>query len=158
MAVEHQQRSVIGAIYVPALDEGVFAATGRGAWYVRRGEAPRRAQVSSCEKLSEALLLTSEMRYPTPERQEAPMRLVPRFARNRTWGDCYGYLMVATGRADVMIDPIMALWDVAALQPVLEEAGGMLCDWQGNASIYSGEAVATNGRVLEEVLAVTRSA
>ncbi len=158
VAVEHGGRSVIGAIYAPALDEGVFAAVGQGTWHVSQGEAPRRARVSTCDKLSEALLLTSELRFPTPERQRALAQLVDASRINRTWGDCYGYLLVATGRAEVMLDPAMALWDAAALQPVLEEAGGTLCDWQGNASIYSGEAVATNGRVLDEVLAVTRLA
>jgi fructose-1,6-bisphosphatase/inositol monophosphatase family enzyme len=74
----------------------------------------------------------------------------------RTWGDCYGYFLVATGRAEVMIDPILNVWDAAAVQPVVEEAGGTFTDWQGNSTIQAGEAIATNGLVLEEVLAVTR--
>jgi fructose-1,6-bisphosphatase/inositol monophosphatase family enzyme len=72
---------------------------------------------------------------------------------SRTWGDGYGYLMVAIGRAEVMIDPIVNLWDAAALQPVIEEAGGHFSDWNGNATIRAGEAVATNARVRDEVLA-----
>jgi len=55
-----------------------------------------------------------------------------------------------------MIDPKMNVWDCAALQPVLEEAGGTFTDWQGNRTIHAGESIATNGRVLEEVLAITR--
>ena len=51
----------------------------------------------------------------------------------RTWGDCYGYLLVATGRAEVMVDPVMKVWDAAALQPILEEAGGTFTDWSGNS-------------------------
>ena len=158
VAVEHQQRSVIGVIFLPALDECVYAAAGGGAWYQRGGNRPCPARVSSCSKLSEALLSTSELRYPTPDRQQALARLVEATRVNRTWGDCYGYLLVATGRADVMIDPIMALWDATALQPILEEAGGTLTDWQGNPTIYSAEAVATNGQLLAEVLAITRGA
>ncbi|MEX0675733.1 MAG: histidinol-phosphatase [Pirellulales bacterium] len=158
VGVEHQKRSVIGVIFLPALDECVYAATGRGAWYVRGEQAPRAARVSSCAKLSEALVSTSEMRYPTERRQQAIGRLVQASRVNRTWGDCYGYMLVATGRADVMIDPVMALWDAAALQPILIEAGGTLTDWQGNDTIYSGEAIATNGKLLEEVLAITRGA
>jgi len=158
VGVEHQGRSVIGVIQLPALDECVYAAAGQGAWHVRGGSAPRPARVSSCSKLSEALFLTSELRYPTPDRQQVLARLVEATRVNRTWGDCYGYLLVATGRADVMIDPIMALWDAAALQPILEEAGGVLTDWQGNPTIYSGEAVATNGKLLDQVLAITRGA
>ena len=74
---------------------------------------------------------------------------------SRTWGDCYGYLLVATGRAELMVDPIMNVWDAAAIQPILEEAGGTFTDWQGRPTIHSGEGIATNGRVLEEVLAIT---
>jgi fructose-1,6-bisphosphatase/inositol monophosphatase family enzyme len=76
----------------------------------------------------------------------------------RTWGDGYGYLMVATGRAEVMIDPVVNLWDAAPLQPVIEEAGGQFSDWNGAATIHAGEAIATNGAVAAEVLATTRSA
>ena len=67
-------------------------------------------------------------------------------------------LLVATGRADVMVDPMMFLWDAASLQPILEEAGGTFTDWQGEPTIYSGEGIATNGLMLKEVLAVTRQA
>src|SRR6185369_18077741 len=70
----------------------------------------------------------------------------------RTWGDGYGYLLVATGRADVMIDPQMNVWDASAVLPVIQEAGGMFTDWQGKPSIYSGDGIATNGKVHAEVL------
>ena len=71
---------------------------------------------------------------------------------SRTWGDCYGYLLVATGRAELMVDPIMNVWDAAAIQPIIEEAGGTFTDWQGRPTIHSGEGLATNGRVLAEAL------
>ncbi len=74
----------------------------------------------------------------------------------RTWGDCYGYLMVATGRAEVMVDPIMNIWDAAAILPIIEEAGGTFTDWHGRPTIHSGEGIATNGLVLDEVLRITR--
>jgi fructose-1,6-bisphosphatase/inositol monophosphatase family enzyme len=64
-------------------------------------------------------------------------------------------LLVATGRAEVMIDAVMNVWDAAALQPIIEEAGGTFTDWNGNHTIHGGEGVATNGHVLEEVLGVT---
>ncbi|REK15897.1 MAG: histidinol-phosphatase [Planctomycetota bacterium] len=158
VAVEHQQRSVIGVIEIPALKECVYAAAGQGTWHVRSGEPPRRAEVSQCDRLADALVLTSEAYCRLPSRHEAIGQIQQAAHINRTWGDCYGYLLVATGRAEVMIDPIMALWDVAALQPILEEAGGSLTNWHGNPTIYSSEAVATNGRVMEEVLAFTRGA
>ena len=67
------------------------------------------------------------------------MRLV------RTWGDCFGYVMVATGRADVMLDAVMSPWDMAALKPILEEAGGRLTDYHGGTSIYSKDSIGSNG-------------
>ena len=157
VAVEHDERSVIGVIYLPALDEGVYAATGLGAWHVRGNAPPQAARVSNVATLRESLLLASEIRFPTPRRQQTLLDLAQATRINRTWGDCYGYLLVATGRAEVMLDPIMALWDVACLQPILEEAGGTLTDWQGNSTIYSAEAIATNGKVLDEVLGIVGS-
>jgi fructose-1,6-bisphosphatase/inositol monophosphatase family enzyme len=62
--------------------------------------------------------------------------------------------MVATGRAEVMVDPVVAVWDLAPLPPILHEAGGTLTDWQGRPTIHSGQAIASNGLVLDEVLAM----
>jgi fructose-1,6-bisphosphatase/inositol monophosphatase family enzyme len=75
----------------------------------------------------------------------------------RTWGDAFGYLLVATGRAEIMIDPKLSLWDAAALQPIIEEAGGKFFDWQGRPTVHSEEAVATNGALYEAVAAITRT-
>ncbi len=63
----------------------------------------------------------------------------------RSWGDCYGHCLVATGRADVMLDPVMNPWDCAALLPIVREAGGRFTDWSGAARIDGGDAVSTNG-------------
>ena len=60
--------------------------------------------------------------------------------------------MVATGRAELMVDPMVAIWDVAPLLPILEEAGGTFSDWQGRRTIHSGQGLATNGRIVDEVL------
>jgi fructose-1,6-bisphosphatase/inositol monophosphatase family enzyme len=70
----------------------------------------------------------------------------------RTWGDGYGYLLVATGRAEIMVDPLLNAWDAAAVDVVVTEAGGRFSDWQGRASIESGDGVATNGLVHADVL------
>jgi len=72
----------------------------------------------------------------------------------RTWGDCYGYVLLATGRAEVMLDPIMNLWDCAALLPIVEEAGGTFTDWSGVATHTAPEALSTNGVLLRDVLDV----
>ena len=77
---------------------------------------------------------------------------------SRTWGDGYGYLLVATGRAELMVDPLMNAWDAAAVATVVREAGGRFSDWQGRDRIDSGEGIATNGLVHEEALSILRSA
>ncbi len=157
VGVEHKGQPVAGVILIPALDECVYAAKGHGAWYVAADGPPQPARVSGCPKLSEGLFLTSEVAtFDQIGRRDAYDRLQATARLSRTWGDCYGYLMVATGRAETMVDPVAAVWDLAALLPVIEEAGGTFTDWQGRRSIHSGEAIATNGRVLDEVLAVTR--
>ncbi len=157
VGVEYDQRSIAGVIYIPALDECVYAATGRGAWYLHGDKPPQAARVSSCESLSDGLFVTSQVDlFEKRDAWQVFRELQRRAYITRTWGDCYGYLLVATGRAEVMVDPNMRVWDAAALQPILEEAGGSFTDWQGNRTIYHGEGIGTNGRVLEEVLAVTR--
>jgi fructose-1,6-bisphosphatase/inositol monophosphatase family enzyme len=142
---------------IPALDECVWAARGQGAWYVRQGGPPQPARVSRTARLSEGLFLTSEIaNFDAVGHLDLYDRLASIARLSRTWGDCYGYLMVATGRAELMVDPLMNLWDAAAVQPILEEAGGTFTDWQGRATIYSGQGVATNGLILDEVLALLR--
>jgi histidinol-phosphatase len=153
IGVEREGRSVLGVIRIPALDECVYAARGLGAWYVQADESPRPARVSGRQSLAGSLFLTSEvLTFDKTGRRAAFDRLQTAARLTRTWGDGYGYMMVATGRADLMVDPAMALWDAAALAPILEEAGGTFTDWQGNSSYQAGEGVATNGRLLEEVL------
>lgn len=155
VGVERDGRMEAGVIRMPALDEAVWAARGRGAWH-RRGDADAvRATVSDRSQLSEALFVTTEVASWRRKGAAAAYRTLEGRARlSRTWGDCYGYLLVATGRADVMVDPFMSLWDAAALLPVVEEAGGTLTDWNGRARVDGGEAVATNGAVADEVLEV----
>jgi fructose-1,6-bisphosphatase/inositol monophosphatase family enzyme len=116
-----------------------------------------KAQVSRCSRLSEGLFLTSEVIcFEEVGREEAYTRLQSAARLTRTWGDCYGFMLVATGRAEVMVDAYLSLWDAAALQPIIEEAGGSFTDWKGKPTIQSGEAVATNGAIRDEVLAITR--
>ena len=157
IGVEHERRSLVGVIHIPALNECVYAAVGHGAWYTRHDGPPRRAAVSTKQRLDQGLFCTSEIKtFVQTGRLPAFEQLQAQAWLTRTWGDCYGYLLVATGRCEAMVDPKMNLWDNAALQPIIEEAGGTFTDWQGTPTIHSPEALATNGRVLEEVLAVTR--
>jgi len=153
IGLEHEGESVLGVVRIPALDECVYASKGQGAWYLRGNQPPRPARVSRTPTLSEALFVTSEvLSFDKTGRRPAFDRLQTAARLTRTWGDCYGYFMVATGRADVMVDPIMSLWDAAALQPIMKESGGTFTDWKGQPTIYSGEGIATNGLLLDEVL------
>lgn len=162
VALLRDNEPLVGVIHAPAVAETVYAAKGGGCWQLRDGNStPQRAHVSKVGRLADGLLLTSEMESFKKHRRTDAMERFLRLQRTarltRTWGDGYGYLMVATGRAEVMIDPLMNLWDAAPLQPILEEAGGQFADWNGNATIHAGEAIATNGLVGAEVLEVTRS-
>jgi histidinol phosphatase-like enzyme (inositol monophosphatase family) len=159
LGLEHAGRSVAGVIYIPALDEGVHAARGGGAWKFAGGQRESPAKVSTRANLADAIFVTSQIdSFAKRGAAEVFQRLEQSAYITRTWGDGYGYFLVATGRADVMVDPMMFLWDAASLQPVLEEAGGTFTDWRGEPTIYSGEGLATNGLLQQEVLAITRSA
>jgi len=154
----HEGRGVLGVIAIPALAETVYAGAGSGAWHVVGENAPLPARVSQRSRLAESLLCSSDFnsfgrRTDGGTRGlQARRRLEEACLLTRTWGDGYGYLLVATGRADVMIDPIMNAWDAAAVETVVTEAGGRFSDWQGRPRIDSGDGVATNGLVHEEVL------
>ena len=76
----------------------------------------------------------------------------------RGWGDCYGHCLVATGRADIMLDPFLSPWDCAALLPILREAGGTFTDWTGQPTIDGGNGVSTNALLFDQVMAIVRGA
>jgi histidinol-phosphatase len=139
---------VVGVVNLPATQELVCAARGFGCF--ANGKA---ARVSATTSLSEALVLATD--FGTCERNgfgPAAERIQRQARARRTWGDCYGYILVATGRADVMLDPVMNVWDCAPLLPILEEAGGSFTDWHGQRTIAGGNAIATNGKLFAEVM------
>lgn len=146
IALERDGEPLVGVIACHAVGETVSAARGLGAWL--NGQP---ARVSSTASLEDATVtMTSFKRMPKYE-PDAFMRITGGAGLVRAWGDCYGYLMVATGRADVMMDPIMNLWDVAALYPIIREAGGRITTWQGEAGPGTS-AVATNGLLHDQIL------
>jgi len=145
-------RGVLGVIAIPALGELAYAAAGGGCWHVRGRGEPTRSRVSSRESLAESLICTSDFtsfgrRRDGSQGNEARGRLEQACRLSRTWGDGYGYLLVATGRAELMVDPIMNAWDAAAVETVIIEAGGRFTDWQGRERIDSGDGIASNGLV-----------
>jgi histidinol-phosphatase len=149
-------RGVLGVIAIPALRETVYATLGGGAWHLPAGHPPdaqpTRARVSS-RSLGDALWCTSaSTAFAERGSDDARERLNAACRLARTWGDGYGYLLVATGRAEIMVDPIMNAWDAAAVEPVINEAGGRFSDWEGRSQIDSGDGLATNGGLHDEVL------
>jgi len=148
VALAEGENVLAGAAYFPAVDELVVAAQGAGClWH----GSP--ARVSGVSKLSEALVLTTDARMGTGAQIRELEGLCARAGLVRTWGDCYGYLLLATGRAEVMVDSIMAPWDAAALQPIIEEAGGVFTDWSGRRTAFGGSVVASNAALAAEVRA-----
>lgn len=148
IALEIDGEPSVGVVNIPALSEIVWAATGLGCFF--NGET---ARVSATASLDEALLLATDFhgcaRYGLGRAAEL---LQARARTSRTWGDCYGYVLVATGRADVMFDPVMNLWDCAPLLPIMEEAGGTFTDWRGERTVHGGNSIATNGLLFDEVM------
>ncbi len=149
----HQQRPAAGVIHVPALEETVWGTPEAGSWYSRPGSEPQPCRLRRCEQLDQATLLTSEVEgFVATGTFDALERLASATRITRTWGDCYGYLLLATGRADVMLDPRMHLWDAVAVMAVIQGAGGRFTDWHGRACADGGNGLATSAALLPAVL------
>lgn len=139
-----------GAAYFPALDEMVAAAAGEGCWW-----NGRRARVSDVTDLRRATVcFTDAAGFARHGRAAAWERIQAATYYRAGWGDCYGHALVATGRAELMLDPIMNAWDCGPFPVILREAGGYFGDWRGNETIYGDEALATTGALLPQVLAL----
>jgi len=152
IAVEIDGELSLGVVNMPALGEIVSAAKGLGCFL--NGEP---ARVSRTAELKDALLLSTNFRMCADYGFGRAAELLQERARTcHTWGDCYGYVLVATGRADVMLDPVMNLWDCAPLLPIMEEAGGTFTDWRGVRTADGGNSIATNGALFEEVMEIVR--
>jgi histidinol phosphatase-like enzyme (inositol monophosphatase family) len=134
----------LGVAHFPMLGETVAAARGTGCWW-----NGRRARVSPIDRMTDALVLTTSARLDGPE-AAGWNRLAGGAGGARTWGDAYGYLLVATGRAEVMVDFRLALWDVAALIPIIEEAGGVITSLEGACGASMTSGVATNAHLAAE--------
>ncbi|MGH7651068.1 MAG: histidinol-phosphatase [Gemmatimonadaceae bacterium] len=143
VAIAEGEHVIAGAAYFPALDEIIVAAPGEGCWW-----NGARAAVSTVAELGNARLVTTDARFLRDSARRGRWRSLQEAAQTmRTWGDCYGYLLVATGRADIMVDDVISDWDCAALMPIIEEAGGVFTDWRGTPTAFGGDAIATNAKL-----------
>jgi histidinol-phosphatase len=142
------EQVLAGAAYFPAVGELLAAAPGAGCWW--NGS---RCSVSSVATLDQATVLTTDERMPgRPQCRTGWERVAANAALSRSWGDCFGYLLVATGRAEMMCDAVLSPWDGAALYPIIREAGGSFTDWTGRDTAFGGSAVATNGALARTIL------
>ncbi len=148
IGLEIEGKVEVGVAYFPALDEMIAAASGEGCWW-----NGRRARVSSVRKLRQAMVTFTDVAdFAKYGRTEEWERIKQATWYRAGWGDAYGYLLVATGRAELMLDPIMSPWDCAPFPAILTEAGGYFGDWQGDCTIFGNEAMATTQQLLPEVL------
>lgn len=160
VGIELGDASVIGVMIFPALGESYHAMRGNGAfWEAPEHRSPQNLRVSKTSTLTEGLLCTTSARGFDQIKKPQVYDALRRSAKmTRGWGDCYGHALVARGSAEAMVDPVMNVWDCAALQPIIEEAGGRFTDFSGKATIHGGSAISTNGIIHNQVLQTMASA
>lgn len=141
----------VGAAYFPALDEMLCAATGEGCFL-----NGRRVRVSGTHSLSDGIVCFTDAKgFQKYGREDEWKRILSAAGEARGWSDAYGHALVATGRADLMLDPAMNPWDAGPFPPILREAGGYFGDWSGNeGNIHADEGLSTTQTLLPEVLGI----
>lgn len=145
-----ENEPVAGVIYAPALDELCEAAKGKGTRL-----NGKTCVVRACDSLSKATFLSTDATTSAEFGFEKEFQeLLAETSINRTWGDAYGHMLVATGRADIMFDPILNIWDAAPLLTIMQESGGVYCDVTGKETIYTGNGISCSRKLLPEVLAI----
>ena len=141
----------VGAVFLPPLGEMFAAAEGLGATW--NGRACR---VSDVDRIEESTICCGSITRAI-KRSDAFETLEKRCRLNRGWGDVFGYMLVASGRAEVMLDPTISIWDICGVAPIVREAGGFFGNWRGEATIDGPDACATNGAIRDEVLGVLKN-
>ena len=149
IALMKNDKPILGVINQPVLKEFLI---GDNKTSELNGQ---KTQVRNCTDLFSAVLLaTDHVDIAKYQNINAFENLMGKVKYYRMWGDCYGYYLVATGYADIMVDPIMNIWDLMALIPVIRGAGGMITDYQGNDPVSADSIVATGGSVHDEVIRI----
>jgi histidinol phosphatase-like enzyme (inositol monophosphatase family) len=139
IALCHRGKPILGVIHLPISGE---LMVGDGSVTTLNGNAVHTRKVT---KPDDALLLCTDIKNVELHQNAGAFHaLVRRTKTPRGWGDCYGYLLLATGRADIMCDPVLKPWDIAALIPVVQGAGGVITCWQGKDPLNAKSIVATS--------------
>ncbi|MEV4538050.1 histidinol-phosphatase [Asanoa sp. NPDC049518] len=153
IALMEGDQPVVGLVSAPALGRRWWAALGHGAFAGRHTAAATPIRVSGVRRIGDASFCYSSLHgWEETGRLEPMLDLIRQSWRSRAYGDFYGYMLLAEGAVDVMVEPELSLWDVAALIPIVTEAGGSFTDLRGQVGPSGGSAVATNGKIHEEVL------
>jgi myo-inositol-1(or 4)-monophosphatase len=149
IALLENKKPLLGVFYQPILNELLI---GDNMETELNG---RKVQVRFCSKLEEAVLLTTDHRD-IGRHQNAKKfdQLIDRVKLYRNWGDCYGYYLLATGFADIMIDPVMSPWDSLPIIPIVRGAGGAISDYQGNDPLEGDSIVASSPEIHEEIIKI----
>jgi histidinol phosphatase-like enzyme (inositol monophosphatase family) len=151
IGVEREGEIVAGVIYLPAQGDMVAAAQGKGcSWN------GRPCRVSAVTDLKDATVVCSSI-VRSQQRSGAFARLTEATYLQRTWGDAFGYALVATGRVEVMLDPVLSPWDVGPMPVIMKEAGGRFSSWSGENSIYRPDGFATSDALYPHVLEILRA-
>jgi histidinol-phosphatase len=153
IGLEEDGEVTVGVVHAPAAGDLLWARSGGGAF--ANGE---RLRVSAVDRLEQATVLHSSLRYlRSPARYwDGFVRLVDRAEATRAFGDYFGYSFVLRGQAELMLEADIKPWDLAPFKVLFAEAGGRLTDFDGRPTIYSGTALASNGRLHAEALALLR--
>jgi len=147
ISLMYQGRPILGALHSPLMNHLLL---GSSAGTTLNGKPVR---MRSCASIEQAMLLATDhwdiFKYhdgPAFEKLSRQARLY------RGWGDCHGYFQLATGGADIMLDPVLKIWDIMSFIPIIEGAGGRITDWQGNSPLGASAIVATGGAIHDAVI------
>lgn len=153
IGLEYQDEQIAGVAYVPAFDQMYRALRGDGAF--RDG---RRIRVSNVATLGEAHLYYSSLAwFARAGREESVIQLMKQTERQRGFGDFYGFVLVAQGSGELMVEHGVHVWDVAGIKVLIEEAGGRFTDWDGTPNVHRPDVLASNGRLHNAALHLLRS-
>lgn len=163
IGLEHRGEPVAGVIHMPALGQTMFARRAGGAWLLAGSNKalpgnPHPTRVSTTPSLDRAVFCSTSPEY---FRKAGRPELFARYdlacAHTRGWSDCYAFFLLASGRVDLVVEPSVSIWDVAAIAPIVRESGGMFTDLAGRSGVHHGSAIASNSLLHEQALALSRS-
>jgi histidinol-phosphatase len=153
LALQADGQIVVGVVSAPALGRRWWAHRGGGAWTKRVGDSVRRCVASQVASLDDAFLAYSSLTgWEKSNRLDAFLDLTRTVWRTRGFGDFWSHMLVAEGAVDASCEPEVSLWDLAALQPIVEEAGGRFSDLSGVDRPDGGSVVCSNGLLHAAVL------